>query len=324
MTIAQDTAYEAHLAAYLDSRLPDRVYDGHFHIRGERYLAAGITKGTYEPYLSFAAETLGAHRLAGGLVMPPPTFAEHLHGDNAYNLALAEREGYEAGLLVAPMQSREEVEAQLDTHPTVRALKPYLSYLPQEQRFDADILTFAPEWIFALANDRSIPIIIHLSHYGNMLSERANYEQVRYLAEKYPRMKLVLAHCAMGHHVGKLKMGLPHIAGLKNVWFDCSGSTEALAIHACLKAFGTDRMIYGTDFDHGASLGRICSFGSNFIGFHPGIVNEDAVPPDYRYQPLSNAVEGLVALFDAGDLLSLTDKDYEKIFFHTAKEVFGE
>ena len=321
MSIARDLAYEEYLAAYFNERLPDRIYDGHFHIRGDRYLEQGITHGTYEPYLAFIKETLG-ERLKGGLVMPPPTFLEVLHRDNAYNLALAEKEGYEAGLLVAPSGTREEVEEMLTKHPSIRALKPYLTYLPDDRRFEADILEFAPEWIFACANDRALPVIIHLSHYGNMLSERANFEQVRYLAEKYPRMKLVLAHCAMGHHVGKLKMGLPHIKGLKNVWFDCSGSTEALAIYACLKEFGAERMIYGTDYNHGASLGRICSFGSNFIGFHPGIVDEGAVPPDYRYQPLSNAVEGLVALFDAGDLLSLGDKDYERIFFDTAKEVF--
>lgn len=112
--------------------------------------------------------------------------------------------------------------------------------------------------------------------------------------------------------------------GLKNVWFDCSGSTEALSIYACLKAFGPERMIYGTDYNHGASLGRICSFGSNFIGFHPDLINVEAIPPDYRYEPLSNAVEGLVALFDAGDLLSLRDDDYEKIFHGTAHDLFAQ
>ncbi len=323
MSSSRDAAYEALLASYLEERLPDRIYDGHFHIRGDRYLNEGITAGTYAPYLDFAKQTLGAHRLHGGLMMPPPTVSEHLAQDNAYNIALAEREGYDAGLLVAPECEREGVEAELDAHPCIRALKPYLTYLPEDKRYAADLLEFAPEWIFELAGDRALPVIIHLSHYGNMLYERANYEQVRYVAEKYPRMKLVLAHCAMGHHVGKLKLGLPHIAGLTNVWFDCSGSTEALAIHACLKAFGADRMIFGTDYNHGASFGRICSFGSNFVGFHPGLVNEAALPPDYRYEPFSNAVEGLVALFDAGDLLAYTEKEYEKIFFTNARTVFG-
>ena len=323
MNITHDTPYEEYLATYFNERLPDRIYDGHFHIRGDRYLEAGITDGTYAPYVKFAKETLGENRLSGGLVMPPASVFENLERDNAYNIALAEREGYDAGLLIAPENTREEVEGQLDVHPCIRALKPYPSYVPAEKKFSSDMLAFAPEWIFALANERELPVIIHLSHYNNMLYERANHEQVRYVAEKYPRMKLILAHCAMGHHIGKLKLGLPHIMGLKNIWFDCSGSTEALSIHACLKAFGTDRMIFGTDYNHGASLGRICSFGSNFIGFHTELINEAAIPPDYLYQPLNNTTEGMVALFDAGDLLSLGDKDYEKIFYSTAREVFG-
>ena len=54
MNPIRDEAYEAYLASLFDERLPDRIYDGHFHIRGDRYLDEGITAGTYEQYLSFA------------------------------------------------------------------------------------------------------------------------------------------------------------------------------------------------------------------------------------------------------------------------------
>ena len=320
--IARDLPYEEMLLSSLRSRLPDKIYDGHFHVRGDRYTSQGITAGTYPTYKTFISETLGEPRLVGGLIMPPPTIDENLVGDNAYNLTLAEGEGFEAGLLVSPRSLREEVEEQLDRHPCIGALKPYMTYLPPEVRYESDILSFAPEWLWALADERALPVILHLSHYQNMLSEPKNYEEIVYLSEKYPRMRMVLAHCAMGHHIGKLRLGLSHIAHLKNIWFDCSGSTEALSIHACLKVFGAERMIFGTDYDHGASLGRICSFGSNFIGFHPYVIDEKQVPPDYRYQPLCNAVEGLVSLFDAGDLLSLTDRDYEKIFYENGKALF--
>ena len=62
--ITRDVFYEEYLASYLNERLPDLVYDGHFHIRGDRYLEQGITAGTYVPYLSFVEETLGKCRPA--------------------------------------------------------------------------------------------------------------------------------------------------------------------------------------------------------------------------------------------------------------------
>ena len=127
----------------------------------------------------------------------------------------------------------------------------------------------------------------------------------------------------MGHHIQKLIWGLEGIKGINNIWFDCSGSAEAVTIYHCIKEFGVDKMMYGGDFDHGANVGRICSFGSSFIGFHPGYVNEDAVPPDYRYQPLNNAQECLLALLQATEILALKNTELNKIFFDNAYNFFN-
>ncbi len=320
-----DAAYEQDLFNHFDTYLPEKVYDAHFHLSRAYVKRLGFDGTPFEEYDAFMQKYI-ARKVCGGMVMPQPSSKhtpEQLDDENDYNLAVAREHGFAAGLIVPPYYGREKAEKMMDTHPEIKVLKPYLTYTTTADMFESDLLDFAPEWIWELANDRSFPVLIHLSHYQNMLSDEKNIEQLRYVSEKYPNAKIVLAHCAMGHHSRKLKLGLEKIKDLKNIWFDCSGSAEALSIYYCLKTFGVDRMMYGGDHDHGANVGRICSFGSNFIGFHVGYVNEDVVPPDYRYQPLNNAQECLLALLDACEILELDAADYEKIFYKNAATLYA-
>lgn len=321
MVSRQDPAYESRLLARLQAMLPERIYDAHFHI-SRKYNARFQNVGTpFEQYFNFTEKYLGKGRLQGGLVMPPPT-GVYYHDDNLYNLELAKREGLEAGLIVPPYMEPALAEDLLDTYPQIAALKPYLTYSPAANNKESDILEFAPDWMWELADQRELPVMLHLSHYQDMLSDPANYTQLRYISKTYPKAKIVLAHCAMGHHPEKLRIGLEQIRDLENIWFDCSGSTEVLSIYRCIKAFGVDRMLYGGDYNHGESLGRICAYGSNFLALHPGYLDPKALPGDYSYQPVNNMLEGMLTLFDAGELLDLTPDDYEKIFYTNAVALF--
>lgn len=320
--IVYDAAYEQELSKYFDEKLPEKIYDAHFHLNRAYTQKCGYPGAPFEQYSEFIKKYI-CRPISGGMVMPQPRPREILADENAYNLSVAEEKGLAAGLIITPEYGREATEKKLDTYSQIKVLKPYLTYASSENLVEADLLDFAPEWMWELAHDREMPILIHLSHYQNMLNEEINWRQIRQMCGKYPKAKLILAHCAMGHHVHKLKLGLEHIIDLPNIWFDCSGSAEALSIYYCLKAFGVERMMYGSDFDHGATVGRICSFGSNFIGFHEGYINKEAVPSVYQYQPLNNAQECMLALLQAIELLNLGQKDIEKIFYDNAAEMFA-
>ena len=320
-----DEAYEKDLWEYFDAEMPEKMYDAHFHISRAYAAAEGYAGREWEQYEEFMAKYI-PRPIAGGMIMAQPSgkcSEEDLISENAFNMQLAMEHDLAAGLIITPRTTREKVLNYLDNYPCIKALKPYLTFSVTGKLFESDIFDFAPEWMWQIADERAFPVVLHLSHYQNMLNEPKNIEQLRYISTTYPNAKIVLAHCAMGHHCRKLKLGLEKIKDLKNIWFDCSGSVEALSIYYCIKMFGVDRMMYGDDYNHGANVGRICSFGSNFIGFHTGYVNEDVVPPDYRYQPLNNAQEGLLALLQACELLELSAEDKEKIFYSNAMKLYG-
>ncbi len=45
-------------------------------------------------------------------------------------------------------------------------------------------------------------------------------------------------------------------------------------------------------------------------------------PPDYKYTPMRNLCEQLQALYEVGDLLGLTDEQWDDIFHNNAAKVF--
>lgn len=318
--------YRKSLQDYFDSLLPARVYDAHFHLASSYKNRATCTGEPVEEYLSFTEEAI-TRPICGGLLMTSPSArytAEELAAENAYALGVAGERGFKLGYVVSPsFHTPEAVDAYIGAHAdTVRALKPYLTYSIAEDRFESDITDFAPEWMFEIANERALPVILHLSHYGDMLSDERNLRDLRYLSRRYPRARLVLAHCAMGHHVRKLRTALPRISDLENVYFDCSGISETMSVYYCLKTFGASRMMWGGDFAFGAGLGRCVSFGSNFLGLHPGYLKEP-LPRDYRYEPLDNTTECTLALLEACELLGYGERELEAIFYGNAKAFYG-
>ena len=321
-----DERFEKWLAEYLDEKLPEKIYDAHYHINRKYAAARGFEGKAFEQYIDFM-EKYVPRPILGGLIMAQPNSrhtAEDIADENEYIIGLAKKHNLDVGVLIPPYYTREQTEKILDENPEVKMLKPYLTYVEdKENALEADISAFAPEWMWKLANDRKMPIMIHLSHYQDMLWDEANIREIRYFCEKYPDMKLILAHCAMGHNAPKLKLGIEKIKDLKNIWFDFSGSTETMSIYYCIKEFGAEKMMFGGDHNHGESLGRICSFGTNFIGLHPGFVDMNYVNGSpYKYQPLNNMQESLMCFFQAAELLDLSKEDVEKIFYYNAKEIF--
>lgn len=319
----RDYEYEAELKQRFQALLPKKVFDAHFHLSKEYALKFPEFDNAFSEWYHYMTDILGENRLTGGLMMIQPNkSALESEGNEFIFTQTHEGDGYVIALVVTPQCNREKIEKTLNENPKITTLKPYFNFSIAEDKFESDVLDFAPEWMWKLAHDRKMSILVHLSHYKKLLSDPANGSQLREMCLKYPDARLILAHCAMGHNPDKLKSGIKYIKDLDNVWFDCSGITEPAAICHLLDAFGPKKILYGGDHSFGANLGRICSFGSSFIGLHKGYLNIDKVPRDYKYVPMSNALEGLLALYVAGDEYGLDEQAWEDIFYNNAKWLF--
>ena len=159
-----DEKFERELYDFFDTRLPDKIYDAHVHLSRMIMGKLGVDEPPHDFFIKFTEKYL-PRKLAGALVMPQVDLhtEETLKDDNEYNLAIAREHGYDAGLIVRPSCGREKVEGILDANPEIKVLKPYFVYAEGvENMEETDIDTFAPDWLWQLANDREMPILLHL------------------------------------------------------------------------------------------------------------------------------------------------------------------
>ena len=228
-----DYEYELELVERFHKRVPSKVFDAHFHLSPEDLENVPLDK-KFDVYRSQLNAYLGDDKLKGGLVMGNPyryLTGEKLNADREFACNIAEtHEDFVSGLVLRPEENVGILQKYYDMLPNMVALKPYRSFAIAEDTFEADILDYAPEWMWEFANDKELGVVVHLSHYGDMLKDKNNGEQIQYICKKYPKVKMILAHCALGHHPDKLKSGLPYLDGLDNVYMDCSGVSDALSI----------------------------------------------------------------------------------------------
>ena len=115
------------------------------------------------------------------------------------------------------------------------------------------------------------------------------------MCETYPNMKLVLCHSARGFNMHHVIDSIEQLIGLDNLYFDTvSGRalfsralvralrlglagqgavTEAGATNALIRAFGPQKVMYGSDWPVAESRGKCISLGDSFIWLTPDNVD---------------------------------------------------
>jgi glutamate-1-semialdehyde 2,1-aminomutase len=159
-------------------------------------------------------------------------------------------------LLITPATTYDEIVTGVERFGFVN-LKPYHVYSVGENRVPstgkssdntayAEIEDFLTDDHCRAAHDCGLGITLHMVK-PRGLAEESNQITIRKYCEKYPNMKMILAHCARGFNMYHTIEGIDSLAGLTNVYFDTGAICEAGAIHACIKAFGSKRVMYGSD-----------------------------------------------------------------------------
>lgn len=94
------------------------------------------------------------------------------------------------------------------------------------------------------AIDHNVPILIHSFYkYQAQFLDESTGEHVANLAERYPEVKLIMAHLG-----GDAHHGLKYIRNHQNVWVDISASNFRNGdIEYAVKIVGEDRVLFGTD-----------------------------------------------------------------------------
>ena len=329
-----DKEFEEKVYSYFHTRVPDKVFDAHAHITKRDFKDVApeeMLKKEIEGYECL----LGKGKYKGGVMMGNPNLFETQEAYDDERLFSCEcYKGYDGffvtGLLVRPWDGEEDVIKWLNIYPTIGALKVYWVY-GKDINCETDILEFAPEWVWKIADDRKMAVILHLSHDSEGLAHPKNIEQLRFISKKYPNAKIQLAHCGMGHNPYMFKKGLDQILDIENLYIDLSGIAEPLTYIYTFKHFDRKKLFFAIDGYGFAinNLGKCFGIGKGFMGLHSG-ENIPAVAPrgvidlPYRFGGITPAAENMLALFAAGDLAELHESEWEDIFYNNAVNFYSE
>jgi glutamate-1-semialdehyde 2,1-aminomutase len=316
------TDYDATLAGELRRRLPARLFDFHAHIyRVEDmrisppdFLLEGPAVAPIDAWRRHIGRQVGERRLSGGLLIPYVSPNCDIAKANAFVLEQLKANPASRGLLlVTPRTAKDYVKAWLD-QPGIVGFKPYYMFSTETPGAESSIEGYAPDWMWRMAHQRGLIMTIHLVRKG-ALSDPGNQAYLRQQCSKYPRARIVLAHCGRAFHAPNTLKGLKGIAGLKNVWFDTAAICESDSIVAVIKAFGAKRLLWGTDFPVSEIRGKAITIGDNFFWLSPEVAGWKEIAP---CNPTLIGLESLRAVCEAADALDLNASDMNDIFFGNA------
>ena len=222
-------------------------------------------------------------------------------------------------MLITPDQDPEQIRETVKRCGFV-GLKCYHVYSPRRPTFDSFIEEYLPEEQVRIAHEEGLSITLHMVR-ARALADVANQETIRRYCERYPNMRLILAHAARGFNAHHTILGINSLRGLKNVWFDTSVVTDCGAIEAIINTLGHERVLYGSDFPVSHLRGRCVALGDSFLW-----ISADNTNLEVPYAKLELSLvghESLRALKIAAMSTRMSDSQVEDIFHRNGAKLFG-
>jgi hypothetical protein len=311
----------------LDSFVPSTIFDAHAHWYRADHFPADAAPGLVQSGPAVAGsdafdEAIGQlipNRRTEGLFFPFPHANLDVDAANKFLYEeLLRRPGSRGQMLITPDQDPEFIRETVRRWGFV-GLKCYHVYSPRRPTFDSLIEEYLPESQVRVADEEGLSITLHIVR-ARALADVANQQWIRERCERYPNMRLILAHAARGFNPHHTMQGIDALRGLENVWFDTSAVTDSGAIEAIVNTFGPERVLYGADFPVSQLRGRCVALGDSFFW-----ISSDNTNLDVPYANLDLGLvghESLRTLKIAAMSLRLTDSQVEGIFHRNATRLF--
>ncbi len=308
-----------------DGFVPEEVFDVHTHLFHTRHFAAGKRpafldedRGHGMRDFQEAMSRWMPGRKVEGLFFGYPSTGNDRAGENDWVRSqvepLAGTTRSRALVLAAPADDPEEARRLLGTGVFI-GIKPYRLYADVPDTREAEIESFAPEWMWELCHDHDGIMVLHIMLAGGITDPR-NAEAIRRLCRRYPRCRLVLAHIARSFCHRHARDGLHAVADLENVAVDTSAVTQAGAFAAALRILGPRRVLWGSDYMVSELRGSCVTQGDGFTWIYSD--DESAAKLTVFGQYTLVGIESLLCLREACEDTGMTQGDIEDIFQRNA------
>lgn len=301
----------------VDGFVPQKVFDVHAHLYHTRHFAPGARPAFLDEDRGYGMSDFRAAmerwlpgRKVDGLFFGYPSAGNDRAGENAWvKDQLGGEPGSRALVLAAPGDDEAEVRRLMSGGLFV-GIKPYRLYAEVPDTREAEIESFAPEWMWEACHDHDGVLMLHIM-LADGITDPRNVEAIRRLCRRYPRCRLVLAHVARSFNYRHARQGLSELVDLDNVVVDTSAVTQAGAFRAALEILGPRRVLWGSDYMVSELRGSCVTQGDGFTWIHPELGTEKlTVFGNYT----TVGIESLLCLREACEDTGMTQGDLDAIF----------
>ncbi len=314
--------------------LPTNILDCHAHIWKNSFTPQGAANGG-STWIDAVADEITAEDLMDSYVrmlpknkVTPLVFGGIKHDvdeNNEYVIASAKKFGFPTLYRTIYSMSGEELEEQVKKGGFL-GLKPYITncppYIPVSE---IRIFDYLPEEHLRVANKNGWVVMLHIPR-SLRLKDPVNLAQLMEIEEKYPNIKLIVAHIGRAYSKEDIGNAFELLKNTKNMIFDFTANLCDDAIKACIEAVGTKRLLFGSDLPISAMrMYRIVENGIYYNIVPRGLYGDVTDDPHMRETDETDVTlmfyEQLRALKRCAVEMKLTDSQVEDIMYNNAKQL---
>lgn len=246
---------------------------------------------------------------------------------NAYVKSVKEKYGFPTMFWTTYDMTPEFVEEEV-IKGGYNGLKPYLGGCKAGVKpSDANVYDFLPPKHLEVADKLGLNVILHVSK-DDRLKNPDNVRELMDIEQKYPNVKLTVAHVGRAYALEDLGNALDVLKNTKNMTFDFSANTNADVIRKCIETVGVKRVLFGTDLPIAKMKMRRVVENGVYVNIVPrGLYGDVSNAPHMREtddKNISNFTYEILRGFKKASLdLTLSKKDVEDIMCNNACRLYG-
>lgn len=249
----------AFYASKLKSRMPPVMIDAHAHfnlpehvknitaetIAGDWALECGLLM-SYEDACAYY-RALFPDTAVYMTALPWPLREADTAGNNAYVSEITKLPHLRGLMTIRPEYDASMIE-QAFTRGHFSGFKPYPYMASAVKGAEVSIFDFMTHAQFALADRLRAPVLMHLPRTGRLPAPE-NVGEIRTILERYPNVKLVIAHFGRCFNVEYFETALEALGpDIHRVWFDTAAVLNPAVYKLAFDSLDYRRILFGTDF----------------------------------------------------------------------------
>lgn len=323
------TQYDLNAAKILDDFLPDKIFDAHAHFYDGNFMQdmyKGRTPESILPddYRRDMGPLLGGRQVDFNMITWPdrsmgdPSTGTMVLADQFLVEQLNKEKTSVGEILVVPGETADHIEKRL-VHDRICGFKCYHFMSSLKESFQAEIGDYLPESAWEIADKHGLCITLHMVR-DSALADPANLRYIQTMARRYPNAVLILAHAARAFASWTGVETVEQLADYDNVWFDISAVCESPAIFQILNKTGTQRIMWGSDYDVSRLRGKAISLGDSFYWIYEQDLDMFESKTTLSFGLIGT--ENLMASRQACIMAGLTQDEVECVFYRNARNLF--